>query len=87
VEPTISDPWGDRFSEAERALLAPFVTDVDAPVFGLRNLPDVVRDVFCSMSSFRRRKPIFRRLWRSAPMPQHIKSSLFIGQRRFMSAS
>lgn len=51
MEPTISDPWGDRFTEEERALLAPFVTDVDAPVFGLRNLPDVVRGALFSRYS------------------------------------
>ncbi|MCS6940378.1 MAG: FAD-dependent thymidylate synthase [Roseiflexus sp.] len=51
MEPTESDPWGDRFSDAERALLAPFVTDVDAPVFGLRNLPDVVRGALFSRYS------------------------------------
>lgn len=51
MEPTASDPWGDRFSDAERALLAPFVTDVDAPVFGLRNLPDVVRGALFSRYS------------------------------------
>ena len=38
-----ADPWGDQFSETERALLAPFVTDIDAPIFGLRNLPEVVK--------------------------------------------
>lgn len=31
------------FSEAERARLAPYVTDLDAPVFGLRNLPETVK--------------------------------------------
>ncbi|MGQ9548705.1 MAG: FAD-dependent thymidylate synthase [Roseiflexus sp.] len=51
MEPTIGEPWGDRFSETERALLAPFVTDVDAPVFGLRNLPDVVRGALFSRYS------------------------------------
>ncbi len=51
MEPTISDPWGDRFTEEERALLALFVTDVDAPVFGLRNLPDVVRGALFSRYS------------------------------------
>lgn len=51
MEPNASDPWGDRFSDAERALLAPFVTDVDAPVFGLRNLPDVVRGALFSRYS------------------------------------
>lgn len=51
MEPNASDPWGDRFSDAERALLEPFVTDVDAPVFGLRNLPDVVRGALFSRYS------------------------------------
>ncbi|WP_411853378.1 FAD-dependent thymidylate synthase [Roseiflexus sp.] len=48
---TERDPWGDRFSDEERALLTPFVTDVDAPVFGLRNLPDVVRGALFSRYS------------------------------------
>src|SRR5512138_2911089 len=47
----VVDRWGDRFSEAERALLAPFVTDVDAPVFGLRNLPEVVKGALFSRYS------------------------------------
>lgn len=46
-----SDPWGDRFNDAERALLAPFVTDIDAPVFGLRNMPEVVRGALFSRYS------------------------------------
>jgi thymidylate synthase ThyX len=46
-----SDRWGDRFSEAERALLAPFVTDLDAPIFGLRNLPEVVKGALFSRYS------------------------------------
>jgi thymidylate synthase ThyX len=46
-----SDPWGDRFSEDERALLAPFVTDLDAPIFGLRNLPEVVKGALFSRYS------------------------------------
>jgi thymidylate synthase ThyX len=46
-----SDTWGDRFSEAERALLAPFVTDLDAPIFGLRNLPEVVKGALFSRYS------------------------------------
>ncbi len=45
------DPWGDRFSDAERALLAPFVTDLDAPIFGLRNLPEVVKGALFSRYS------------------------------------
>ncbi len=46
-----SDPWGDHFSDAERALLAPFVTNIDAPVFGLRNMPEVVRGALFSRYS------------------------------------
>jgi thymidylate synthase ThyX len=46
-----ADPWGDRFSDAERALLAPFVTDLDAPIFGLRNLPEVVKGALFSRYS------------------------------------
>jgi len=47
----IVDRWGDRFSEDERALLAPFVTDLDAPIFGLRNLPEVVKGALFSRYS------------------------------------
>ena len=47
----MSDIWGDRFGEAERALLAPFVTDLDAPIFGLRNLPEVVKGALFSRYS------------------------------------
>jgi thymidylate synthase ThyX len=45
------DPWGDRFNESERALLAPFVTDLDADVFGLHNLPEVVKGALFSRYS------------------------------------
>ncbi len=45
------DTWGDRFGDAERALLAPFVTDLDAPIFGLRNLPEVVKGALFSRYS------------------------------------
>src|SRR5919198_1720479 len=45
------DPWGDRFNDDERALLAPFVTDLDAPIFGLRNLPEVVKGALFSRYS------------------------------------
>ena len=45
---TPTDPWGDSFDDAERALLAPFVTDLDAPIFGLRNLPEVVKGALLS---------------------------------------
>jgi thymidylate synthase ThyX len=46
-----ADPWGDRFTHEERALLAPFVTDLDAPIFGLRNLPEVVKGALFSRYS------------------------------------
>jgi thymidylate synthase ThyX len=51
MEENLPDPWGDRFSDAERVLLAPFVTDLDAPVFGLRNLPEVVKGALFSRYS------------------------------------
>jgi thymidylate synthase ThyX len=41
----------DLFTQEERALLAPFVTDLDAPVFGLRNLPEVVKGALFSRYS------------------------------------
>jgi thymidylate synthase ThyX len=47
----MSDIWGDHFSADERALLAPFVTDLDAPIFGLRNLPEVVKGALFSRYS------------------------------------
>src|SRR5689334_21486129 len=46
-----SDIWGEHFSADERALLAPFVTDLDAPIFGLRNLPEVVKGALFSRYS------------------------------------
>src|SRR5881275_3320871 len=45
------DAWGDRFADAERALLAPFVTNLDGPIFGLRNLPEVVKGALFSRYS------------------------------------
>jgi thymidylate synthase ThyX len=48
---TSTDPMGDCFSDDERALLAPFVTDLDASVFGLRNLPEVVKGALFSRYS------------------------------------
>ncbi|HEU4322572.1 MAG TPA: FAD-dependent thymidylate synthase [Roseiflexaceae bacterium] len=41
----------ELLSGEERALLAPFVTDLDAPVFGLRNLPEVVKGALFSRYS------------------------------------
>src|SRR5690349_20318449 len=46
-----ADRWGDAFTAEERELLAPFVTDLDAPVFGLRNLPEVVKGALFSRYS------------------------------------
>jgi thymidylate synthase ThyX len=46
-----TDRWGDHFNDGERALLAPFVTDLHAPVFGLRNLPEVVKGALFSRYS------------------------------------
>jgi thymidylate synthase ThyX len=46
-----ADPWGDSFTDAERALLAPFVTNLDRPIFGLRNLPEVVKGALFSRYS------------------------------------
>ena len=48
---TPADPWGDQFNQEERALLAPFVTDLDAPIFGLCNLPEVVKGALFSRYS------------------------------------
>src|SRR5512145_2342302 len=42
---------GDSFSKEEQALLAPFVTDLDQPIFGLRNLPEVVKGALFSRYS------------------------------------
>src|SRR5262245_4340004 len=33
----------EEFTEDERCTLAPFFTDVDGPVFALRNLPEVAK--------------------------------------------
>ena len=47
----MSTPTTPEFSAAERAVLAPFVTDLDAPIFGLRNLPEVVKGALFSRYS------------------------------------
>ncbi len=39
------------FGDEERRVLAPFVTDLDAPVFGLRNLPEVIKGALFSRYS------------------------------------
>lgn len=46
-----SDPWGESFSPAEQALLAPFVTSIEQPIFGLRGLPEVVKGALFSRYS------------------------------------
>ncbi len=48
---TQRDETPPELSGEERALLAPFVTDLDAPVFGLRNLPEVVKGALFSRYS------------------------------------
>ena len=45
------DPWGDSFTDAEQATLAPFVTNLHRPIFGLRNLPEVVKGALFSRYS------------------------------------
>ncbi len=45
------DVWDDPLSQDEAALIAPFVTNVDRPVFGLRNLPEVVKGALFSRYS------------------------------------
>jgi len=37
------DWWVEDFTEAERARLAPYFTNLDRPVFALRNLPETVK--------------------------------------------
>jgi hypothetical protein len=35
--------WAEEFTPDERARLAPYVTNLDRPVFALRNLPETVK--------------------------------------------
>ena len=44
-------PHHAEFSDTEQALLAPFVTDMTSPIFGLRNLPEVVKGALFSRYS------------------------------------
>jgi thymidylate synthase ThyX len=39
----VDAPSGEQFTEAERRALAPYFTNLDRPVFALRNLPEVVK--------------------------------------------
>lgn len=43
--------WDDPLGADEAALIAPFVTNLDRPVFGLRNLPEVVKGALFSRYS------------------------------------
>lgn len=43
--------WEPPLSDDEAALLAPFVTNLDRPIFGLRNLPEVVKGALFSRYS------------------------------------
>lgn len=45
------NPWSDGFTDAEKATLAPFVTNLDHAIFGLRNLPEVVKGALFSRYS------------------------------------
>ena len=40
---TQPDYWVEEFTDDERARLAPYVTNLDRPVFALRNLPETVK--------------------------------------------
>ncbi len=40
---TLPDYWVEEFTDDERARLAPYVTNLDRPVFALRNLPETVK--------------------------------------------
>jgi thymidylate synthase ThyX len=40
---TQADYWVEEFTDDERARLAPYVTNLDRPVFALRNLPETVK--------------------------------------------
>src|SRR5215216_3529719 len=51
MTPGPADPWGDSFTAAEQALLAPFVTNLDRSIFCLRNLPEVVKGALFSRYS------------------------------------
>lgn len=44
-------PHNPEFTDAEHSLLTPFVTDMTSPIFGLRNLPEVVKGALFSRYS------------------------------------
>lgn len=45
------DDWEPPLRDEEAAVLAPFVTNLDRPIFGLRNLPEVVKGALFSRYS------------------------------------
>ena len=45
------DLWDDPLGADEAQLIAPFVTNLDRPIFGLRNLPEVVKGALFSRYS------------------------------------
>jgi thymidylate synthase ThyX len=47
----MTDVWSEPLREDKAALLAPFVTNLERPVFGLRNLPEVVKGALFSRYS------------------------------------
>lgn len=47
----MTDSWEEPLNEQAIALLSPFVTNLDRPVFGLRNLPEVVKGALFSRYS------------------------------------
>jgi hypothetical protein len=44
--------WDEPLSPEEAALLAPFVTNLEQPVFGLRNLPEMVKCESYGLATF-----------------------------------
>jgi hypothetical protein len=64
--------WAEEFTDTERARLAPYVTNLDRPVFALRNLPETVKGP-CSPATPARQDPApavpgrVRRRRRSSP--------------------
>jgi thymidylate synthase ThyX len=43
--------WDERLSDSAAAAVAPYVTNLDRPIFGLRNLPEVVKGALFSRYS------------------------------------
>jgi len=51
AEPPAPSWWVEPFTEEERAVLAPWFTNTDRPVFALRNLPEAVKGALFSRYS------------------------------------